>query len=68
MLYSMKLNWVCEEEVSACVSVLELQGRDLSWVNAIKYLGIVFGLGHIIQADLSDQARNFQCAVCTTLR
>ncbi len=32
-------------KVSSCVSVLELQGRQLSWVNVIKYQGIDFNLG-----------------------
>jgi hypothetical protein len=50
------------------VPVLELQGRHLSWVDSIKYLGIVFSLGCTMQADLSDRARKFQCAVCAILR
>jgi hypothetical protein len=50
------------------VPVLELQGRHLSWVDSIKYLGIIFSLGCTMQADLSDRARKFQCAVCAILR
>jgi hypothetical protein len=56
------------DKLSTCAPVLELQGRLLSWVSVIKYLGIDFKLGSIMQADLSGRARKFQCAVCAILR
>jgi hypothetical protein len=55
-------------KVSSCIPVLELQGRQLSWVDTVKYLGINFKLGTIMQADMSNRARKFQCAVCSVLR
>jgi hypothetical protein len=56
------------DKLSTCAPVLELQGRLLSWVSVIKYLGIDFKLGSKMQADLSCRARKFQCAVCAILR
>jgi hypothetical protein len=56
------------DKLSTCAPLLELQGRLLSWVNVVKYLGIDFKLGSKMQADLSCRARKFQCAVCAVLR
>jgi hypothetical protein len=56
------------DKLSTCAPLLKLQGRLLSWVNVVKYLGIDFKLGSKMQADLSCRARKFQCAVCAVLR
>ena len=55
-------------KLSNLVCSLDIQGRQLSWVDIIKYLGIEFKLGTHLQADLSSRVRKFQSAVCAVLR
>jgi hypothetical protein len=55
-------------KICDCMPSLELQGRSLSWVHVLKYLGIEFQLGVYLKANISARVNKFTCAVCAVLR